>query len=108
MTHTNNCKSFISLDFTNKNFIREFKVCYKDKILTCDFQKSNICQESFKKKKLITISGKKDINLIYENQNYSILKNIKNNIKISLNTETEKVLLSCYKSIKLKRTVKLL
>lgn len=108
MTHTNGSKSFISIDFTNKNFIRDFKVCYQDKILTYDLKKYITSQEIFKKKKLITISRKNNITKIYKSQNYSILKNIKNNIKISLNIETEKVLLSCFKSIKLKRVVKIL
>jgi len=108
MTHENGSKSFVSLDFTNKNFTREFKVYYKNKILTCNFKKSNICQESFNNLFLIIVSGKNDIDQTYKNQNYSILKNIKNNVKVFLNIETERVLLSCLKSLKLKKMIKIL
>jgi predicted dehydrogenase len=107
MKHTNGIDSLISLDFTNKNLIREFKIFCKEAIIKYNFKKSNILQECSKKKRIIKISKKNNIDQIYRRQNFTILKNIKNKIKISLCLETEKVLLSCFKSLKSNKTVRL-
>ena len=106
MKHANGIDSLVSLDFTNKNLLREFKIFGKEMIITYNFKKSYIFQES-SKKKIIKIFKKNNIDQIYRRQNFTILKNIKNKIKISLCLETEKVLLSCLKSLKLNRTVRL-
>jgi predicted dehydrogenase len=105
--HTNGINSLVSLDFTNKNLVREFKIFCIKKIVTYNFKKFNIFQESIIKDKIIKISENNNLHQIYRRQNFTILKNIKKNIKTSLCLETEKVLLSCFKSLKLKKTIRL-
>jgi predicted dehydrogenase len=106
--HMNEINSLVSIDFTNKNFIREFKVFCKNKIIKYNFINHNIHEETFGKKKIIKIFGNNSIEQIYRIQNITILKNIKKKIKISLPLETEKVLLACHKSLKLKKAVKVI
>lgn len=105
MKHANGIYSLINLDFTNRELIREFKIFYKKKIIIYNFLKPNIIQDGFLKKKIIKISKTNNIDMIYRIQNSTILKNIKNNIKISSCFDTEKVLLCCLKSLKLKKAI---
>jgi predicted dehydrogenase len=108
LNHINGINSLISIDFSNKDFIREFKVFFKNKIIKYNFKNTNVYEETFKKNKIIKVLGKNHIEQFYRVQNIAILKNIQKKIKKYLSVETEKVLLSCHKSLKLKKEVKVL
>ena len=103
--HKSNVISFVSIDFGNKIFSREFYIRHLDKKISYNYEKQNIHESNFKRKKVIKIKPKQNIDEIYYNQNKYVQQNILKQKKVILNLETEKILIAALKSIKLKKKI---